>query len=85
MWYFLPTWLIGLVDFVSGLGGINSFVDLFHSSGNASTGETSISQKQVGARGYRAKFLCAFGLQCRDAITPANLHPAAAFKLQLLW
>lgn len=77
--------LIWLVDFVSSLEGINNLVDLFHSSGNATTSETRISEKQVGIRGCRAKFLCAFGLQCRGAITPANFHPAVAFKLQLFW
>ena len=78
--YFLPTWLIGLVGFFPGLGAFYIFMGLLHSSSNASTDKTNISEKQVGIRGYGVKFPCAFGLQCRDAIIPAYLCPAVAFK-----
>lgn len=57
------------------------FTGLLHSSSNASTGKTNIPEEQVGIRGYGVKFPCAFGLRCRDAIIPAYLHPAVAFKL----
>jgi len=79
-WYFVPTWFIGLVDFFPGLGGIYIFTGLLHSSSNASKDKTNISEKQVGIRGYRVKFLYAFGLCCRDAIISAYFHLAVAFK-----
>lgn len=77
---FLPAWIIRLVGFFPGLGGISIFLCLLHSSSNASTAETNISEKQIGLRSYRLKFPCAFALHCRDTVTPACLHMAEAFK-----
>lgn len=78
-WYFLPIWLIWLVGFFPGLEAIYIFKGLLHSSSNASTDKTNISEKRAGIRGYRVKFPHAFGLQCMDAITPAYIYPDMAF------
>lgn len=64
---------------------------LLHSSSNACTDKTNISEKQAGIRGYSVKFPYAFGLQCIDAITLAYIYPDVAFNftgeclLPLFW